>query len=333
MATRQLVLVAIDRATDVERATEFALMTAGAPAADVHVISVAPDRTAPASERTRGGTWEHGDRDAGVEARLASLARSAGHDGARIRRVTLHGAPEEVIPAYARIHDAALLVLERDYGSSPFWRNGRVVDDVARRSPVPLLVLPEHGVRDEHWPRRILAPVDFSIASAMALRRGVELARRHGAGVTVLHALRDVARHVVSSGSEAWDAVRRLPAQREVVAERLRRKAALFGAVDVRTEVATGAAPRAIVDTATRSDADLIVMGVAHRSWLDRALFGTTLRQVLRRATVPVLVVPVLAGAHAWPDELAYQVSSGGPTAGSIPVRPAHFSLRGAFNL
>ena len=108
---------------------------------------------------------------------------------------------------------------------------------------------------------------------------------------------------MVFSGSEAWEVVRRLPAQKEAVAERLRRKAAFFGADDVDTEVATGVADGAILETARRSDADLIVMGIAHRSWLDRVLFGSTLRRVLRRATVPVLVVPVVAGAHAWPNE------------------------------
>ena len=69
------------------------------------------------------------------------------------------------------------------------------------------------------------------------------------------------------------------------------------------TEVVTGAADGAILESATRSEADLIVMGIANRSWLDRALFGSTLRRVLRRATVPVLAVPVVAGGRAWPDE------------------------------
>jgi hypothetical protein len=32
-------------------------------------------------------------------------------------------------------------------------------------------------------------------------------------------------------------------------------------------------------------------------------LFGSTLRSVLRRAKVPVLVLPVLAGAHKWLGE------------------------------
>jgi nucleotide-binding universal stress UspA family protein len=98
-----------------------------------------------------------------------------------------------------------------------------------------------------------------------------------------------------------------------------RRKAAFFGADDVETEVATGVADGAILDVATRSDADLVVMGVAHRSWLDRTLFGSTLRRVLPRVTVPILVVPVVAGAHEWRNEpLAEQISSGAWTDSAV---------------
>jgi hypothetical protein len=74
------------------------------------------------------------------------------------------------------------------------------------------------------------------------------------------------------------------------------------GARDVATHVATGDPGGAIVDLAARGEVDLIVMGVPHRSWLDRVLFGSTLRRVLRRATLPVLVVPVIAGDYTWPE-------------------------------
>ena len=116
---------------------------------------------------------------------------------------------------------------------------------------------------------------------------------------------------MVFSGSEAWNVVRRLPAQVEAAAERLRRRAAFFGATDVDTEVATGAADVAILEVATRSEADLVVMGIAHRSSFERMLFGSTVRRVLRRATVPVLVIPVVGGAHTWPTEaVAEQISN-----------------------
>jgi nucleotide-binding universal stress UspA family protein len=170
---------------------------------------------------------------------------------------------------------------------------------------MPLLVLPKRLTdrRAQSALRRILTPIDFSIASAVALRTALELSRRHGARVTLVHALKDVPRHMVFSGSEAWKVVRRLPAQLDAVADRLRRKAALFGVTGVDTQVATGDADRAIVGIASRTDSDLIVMGIAHRSRFDRVVFGSTLRRVLRRANAPVLVVPVVAGSHTWPKE------------------------------
>lgn len=303
---RQLVLVVVDHATDVERIVPVALSTAKSRGADLDVMQVVPHRAVPVDDRAVLWPFDtRDDRSVSVGARLASMLRSAEHDGMRVRHVTLRGRPEHVIPAYAQLHEATVLVVESDYGSSRFWRNGRVVDDVARRSPIPLLVLPKRltNGRDDSALRRILTPVDFSIASAVALRTTLDLSRRDGARVTVLHAMKDVPRNMVFSGSEAWEVVRRLPAQKEAVAERLRRKAAFLGADAVDTEVATGVVDGAILEIARRSDANLIVMGIAHRSWLDRVLFGSTLRRVLRRATVPVLAIPVVAGAHAWPNE------------------------------
>ncbi len=306
MVNRQLVLVAIDHATDMERTMAFALRTAKARGADVHAIQVVSHRAMHVDDRADLWALEpHDDRGVAVGARLASIPRSADHDGVRVRSVTLQGEPEHAIPAYAQLYEASVLVVERDYGSSRFWRNGRVVDAMARRSPIPLLVLPKRRTteRDESAPRRILTPIDFSVASAVALRTAVELARRHGARITLLHTLNDVTRHMTFSGGRAWEVIRRLPAQKEAAAAHLRRKAAFFGANDVDTEVATGLAHGAILEIARRSDPDLIVMGSAHRSWLDRMLFGSTLRRVLRQSTVPVLVVPVVAGARAWPNE------------------------------
>jgi universal stress protein A len=312
MFNRQLVLVAIDHVADVERTMDVALTTAKMREADLHVIQVMPHRSVHVDDRSGPWTFEpHDDRRVNIGARLASILRSAGHDGARVRSVTLRGTPEHVIPAYAQLHQATILVVERDYGSSRFWRNSRVVDEMARQSPVPLLVLPKRRRREQEQPglRRILTPVDFSIASAVALRTAVDLSRRHGARITVVHALKDVPQHMVLSGSEAWEVARRLPTQMEAVAERLRRMAAFFGANDVATEVATGLTEGAILEFATRRDVDLIVIGIAHRSWLDRLMFGSTLRRVLRRATMPVLVVPVVAGAQTWPEPVVDVIS------------------------
>ena len=119
------------------------LRTAKARGADVHAIQVVPHRAVPVDDRTHRWPFDlHDDRSVPNGARLASLPRSTDHEGVRVRGVTLRGEPAHVIPAYAQLHEASVLVVERDYGSSRFWRNGRVVDAMAGRSPMPLLVLP-----------------------------------------------------------------------------------------------------------------------------------------------------------------------------------------------
>jgi nucleotide-binding universal stress UspA family protein len=154
--------------------------------------------------------------------------------------------------------------------------------------------------RDESAPRRILVPVDFSVASAVALRTAVGVARRHDARLTLLHTLDDVTPHMTFSGGAAWEVIRSLGAHEKAAAEWLRAKASRFGAGDVDTAVETGRSDDAILETARRVDPDLIVIGSARRSLFDRMLSASTLPGVLRRATVPVLVVPAVAGARPW---------------------------------
>jgi hypothetical protein len=57
------------------------------------------------------------------------------------------------------------------------------------------------------------------------------------------------------------------------------------------------------VETATVTDADIIVMGVAPRTRIDEAVFARRCAECCG-ATSPVLVVPVVAGAHEWIDEV-----------------------------
>ncbi len=306
MLSRKRILAALDDATDMKRTVEVACRVAKARGADVEVIRVVPPRAEPSDDR-RGvrPLVFYDDSGAGTGARLAAILRASEDDGVHVRSVTLQGTPEHVIPAYSQLQEAMLLVVQQDYGSSWFWRNGRVVDDLTRQSPVPVLVIPkrETRARDRSGLRRIVTAVDFTIASAVALKATADLARRHGARVTLVHALGGVPGHMALSGGEAVTLVRRLRAHRNAAAGRLRRKAASLGLIDVDTNVTTGQVESAILDVVARTGADLLVMGIAHRSSFDRALLGSTLRRVLRRAHVPVLAIPVVAGAHAWLDE------------------------------
>jgi nucleotide-binding universal stress UspA family protein len=250
--------------------------------------------------------------DFGLRATLRALRRAGEREGVRISHVTLTGTPERAIPAYAQLSGAAVVVVGRNYGTPTLWRNTSVVRRLSRSSPVPVIVVPRRRSAEETGPlslKRIVAAVDFTVASAVALRTAVGLARSHGARLTVLHAT-GLPDHMVFSSGEAWRIVQQLPAERRMLAEHLKTQAAAFGSNDIDPVVVTGEASTSITDKAAETAADLIVMGVAPRSWFDEVMFGSTLRAVLRKAKTPVLVLPVVAGAHEWIDSFMGHASN-----------------------
>jgi nucleotide-binding universal stress UspA family protein len=277
-------------------------------AADLRVIQVLP--------RVAGRLIEPPD-DFALRATLRALRRAGEREAVRIRQIRLTGTPERVIPAYAQLTGAAVVVVGRNYGTSNFWRNTSVVRRLTRSSSVPIIVVPRRRPSTGEGSlslKRIVAAVDFTVASAVALRTAVELARAHGARLTVLHAM-GLPGHMVFSAGEAWRMLQQLPLEASMLAQRLKKRAAAFGSSDVEPVVVTGEPAASIAATAAASAADLIVMGVAPRTWIDEVLFGSTLRAVLRKAQTPVLVLPVVGGMHEWIDSVTGEMPNISPAA------------------
>ena len=312
MFHRSLVVVPVDGSRETERTVRYAVSIAKRRGADVHVIQVV--------DRRSGTLWRAPESERSLRARLRALRPAAEQEGVSVRIVTLRGGPGSVIPAYAELNAARLVVVGHHYGSSRLWRNSSVASRLSRSSPVPVLVVP--GDAAAHSVNRILAAVDFTVSSAIALRTAAEWSKRLGARLTLLHAMERPLDQMALSGGEAWRHVQRLPAEVEALSKRLKRKAMALGSADAEPVVVTGNAFRGIVATAKDTYADLIVMGVARRSRFDEALFGSTLRAVLSWATVPVLVVPVVGGAHEWIDEVQEDMIQA-PATGAESARQA----------
>jgi nucleotide-binding universal stress UspA family protein len=136
--------------------------------------------------------------------------------------------------------------------------------------------------------RRICCPTDFSESSREALREGCQMARRYGAGLTVLHvaepgyggpelAFAVAARQIEEAAAaslSAWKAE----------AERM-----LGGPVG--SVLLGGQAASAITRFARDTGTDLIVMASHGRTGVRRLVLGSVAEQVLRSAPCAVLVV------------------------------------------
>lgn len=141
------------------------------------------------------------------------------------------------------------------------------------------------------WPKQILCPVDFSAPSASALRFAARLSGQTHSPLTVLHA-------------HSWEA----PAYfTESKLSELKRQ------FDLAMQEAEGALEQfiarecpgcsashlivdsspvdAILDSAAKAGADLIVLGTHGRGGLNRFLLGSVAERILRETKVPVLVV------------------------------------------
>jgi acetoin utilization protein AcuB len=135
--------------------------------------------------------------------------------------------------------------------------------------------------------RRILNPVDFDDNSLAALEVAAQMARENDGTVLLFHVVPMV---IVPAHMPVY--VDLYKGQEETAREKLRELAAkrLSG---IKYELLThlGEPAGAIIRTAKRSAADVIVMATHGRRGFSRVMLGSTAEMVLREAPCPVLCV------------------------------------------
>ncbi|MWV38240.1 universal stress protein [Natrialba sp. INN-245] len=126
---------------------------------------------------------------------------------------------------------------------------------------------------------------------------GSDGARRATDHALALAGRLDATLHVLSvaeegpHSSEKRDKMRSDPEGEAIdVVETVERTATAEG-VDVRTTVRHGVPQEQILEAATASGADLIVVGTVGRSGLDQLIVGSVAEEVVRNAPVPVVTV------------------------------------------
>lgn len=149
--------------------------------------------------------------------------------------------------------------------------------------------------------KRILAAVDGSLASNAGLKSAIDLAVDQHATLLVVHVIDDsainglgVAGGFSSYADTFYDAMRSSGRKILAKAEATARDAG----VDVKSalvETSAATVAHAIVQQAQTLKADVIVLGTHGRRGLRRILMGSDAEEVVREASVPVMLVRGMA--------------------------------------
>jgi len=163
--------------------------------------------------------------------------------------------------------------------------------------------------------QRILVPIDGSPTSTRGLDEAVRLARLTGATLRLVHVLDEF---VFATGFETGATYTHdvLPMLKKTGATILANGAARVAAAGVTVdtllmECFAQRTSEVVIAQAQTWNADLIVLGTHGRRGLGRLLMGSDAEQIVRSATVPVLLVraeEVAAGASVHGADLSVEI-------------------------
>ena len=215
----------------------------------------------------------------------------------RVRSTVLRGTPAHEILDTAQSQQVDLIVMPT-HGRRGLDRVlfGSTTEKIVRMAPCPVLTVSPRRQPAAFRPERIVLPTDFSAHAEPALEAALELARRYGATLTMLHV---VTLWESDPANPAWrfpaipDEYRKAmidAAEKQLVGQRQRGEQQ---GVRIETMLARGFDPAAEIVRTAREDvhADLIVMGTHGHTGLTHLLLGSVAEKVVRTFDGAVLTV------------------------------------------
>lgn len=137
----------------------------------------------------------------------------------------------------------------------------------------------------------ILFPTDFSLNTRQALPFALNIAKKTGATIHILHSIEepyDFAPLAQEIKEGVTNKVKRLFAEllQEINEDEI------YSDIPIKTHIQTGRAINTILEAGQSFESDLIVMGTKGRTGLEKILFGSTTAEVIQESKIPVLAIP-----------------------------------------
>jgi nucleotide-binding universal stress UspA family protein len=190
---------------------------------------------------------------------------------------------------------AADLIVMATHGRSGLgrWVSGSVADRVLRGASVPVLLAPAGADKaGSAQLRRILVPLDGSELAEHALPLASRLARPAGAELILLRSTEwdPIVGGMYVSAQTVAELTRRYDGEARAYLEAVSHRQALAG-IPIHCAVRSDPAADSIVAGAAATAADLIVMTTHGRGGVGRWVYGSVADRVLRRSSVPIVLV------------------------------------------
>lgn len=302
------ILVPTDFSASADAALDYAVSMASQLQASLHLLHVVSDPGA--------GLYGLGDAEVKLDQlkrqaesrareRLQKLVQDSSGVGIRTRVVQrTHQGVGDAVQEYAGAHEVDLVVMgTHGRGGLGQLVLGSVANSLIRRSNFPVMTVRERedgsSSSSEVNYENLLAPIDFSDYSQVALRLAKTVASRYEA---MQHLLFVAEKRVFPTFSDTGiPGVGVVEMDPDIVANAESALEALndeVGGGDVESEyhVEEGDVAENIVDFAESNAVDMIVMATRGLTGIDRFVIGSNTERVVRTAPCPVLTVPSALG-------------------------------------
>lgn len=150
--------------------------------------------------------------------------------------------------------------------------------------------------------KKIVIALDYSPMAEKVAELGYAFAKAMNAQVILLHVVSDYTYYSSLDYSPimGYDSFSSLSSIQLATIDGLKDEAKNFldrtkehlGDAAIQTEVSDGDFADAIMDTAKKLNADIIVLGTHSRSGIEKMLVGSVTEKILRHSTIPLFVIP-----------------------------------------
>jgi nucleotide-binding universal stress UspA family protein len=150
--------------------------------------------------------------------------------------------------------------------------------------------------------KKILYATDLSPNSAYAFRYAINSAKKHDAGVIILHVVQERApffeeeRLKMISEEKVAKAIDQIKDRLQILSDKERKEDPQSADWVVSIKVCKGYPPEEILRKADELSCDVIVMGTHGKGIIRHSFLGSTAQKVLRRVRKPVFIIPLPEG-------------------------------------